>query len=274
VSDWLLPHVQGRPCSIVRAPDGIKGEQFFQRHAMSNSSSSAKATVKTIKIAGDHKPYLMIDSAEALTAMAQLGALELHPGNCVPGHPETPGRLVFDLDPAPDVDFKAVIKAALEIRERLEQIGMNSFCKTTGGKGLHVVVPLTASKNKSRDVDWRAAKLFAQTLCAQMSGDNPQLYLINMSKAQRRGRIFLDYLRNDRLATAVAPLSPRARPGATVSMPLEWQLVRAGLDPMRFTIDTAFALLNKTRPWQDYARSDSSLMSAMKALLKQHQSAA
>jgi bifunctional non-homologous end joining protein LigD len=152
---------------------------------------------------------------------------------------------------------------------------MNSFCKTTGGKGLHVVVPLAVAKTKSgSEIDWRTAKLFAQTLCAQMAGDSPQLYLINMSKAQRRGRIFLDYLRNDRLATAVAPLSPRARPGATVSMPLGWQQVRTGLDPARFTIDTAFTLLNKTSPWQDYTRSDSSLMSAMKALLKQHQSAA
>jgi bifunctional non-homologous end joining protein LigD len=265
VSEWLLPHVQGRPCSIVRAPDGIEGEQFFQRHAMLGASHH----VKTIKIDGDRKPYLMIDSVEALAAVAQLGALELHPGNCVPGDPEVPGRLVFDLDPAPEVEFKAVIKAALELRERLQQVGMTAFCKTTGGKGLHVVVPLANKSQAKKEIDWRTAKVFTQTLCAQMAQDSPEQYLIKMSKAQRSGRIFLDYLRNDRVATAVAPLSPRARPGATVSMPLQWQQVRTGLDPSRFTIATVTSLLDKSQPWQDYADTGNSLPGAMKLLLAQ-----
>lgn len=270
VAEWMLPHVQGRPCSIVRAPDGINGQHFFQRHAM----RSAAGNLHTIKLAGDHQPYLMIDSHEALLGVAQLGALELHPGNGIPDAPETPGRLVFDLDPAPEVAFDAVIDAALELRDRLQQIGMTSFCKTTGGKGLHVVVPLSVSKAKSNHLDWRTAKLFSQTLCAQMVGDHPQRYLINMSKAQRKGKIFLDYLRNDRLATAVAPLSPRARSGAPVSMPLLWTQVRRGLDPARFTVHSAWALLQKQRPWQEYAQSGNSLTAAMKVLLKQHRHAA
>jgi len=272
VSEWLLPHIQGRPCSILRAPNGITGMQFLQRHAM----VGAPRDVQTIKVAGDRKPYLMIDTPAALAAIAQLGAMELHPTNCMPGNPQWPGRLVFDLDPAPTVDFKAVIKAALELRQRLEHLGMISFCKTTGGKGLHVVVPLAIPKaSKSHDeLDWHSAKLFTQTLCAQMAEDSPQQYLITMSKAARRGRIFLDYLRNDKLATAVAPLSPRARPGATVSMPLQWQQVRMGLDPQRFTIDTVESLLKTSQPWKDYARSGSSLAAAMKALLKNHRHAA
>lgn len=261
VGPWMVPHLEGRPCSVVRAPDGIKGETFYQRHALQGTPDA----VTLVTVSGDRKPYIQIDSAEGLIAMAQMSALEFHPWNAAPHELDVPGRLVFDLDPGPGVTFADVVVAANELHGRLEKLGLVPFCKTTGGKGLHVTVPLDATR--SDGLGWDEAKTFAQTVCAEMAHDSPDLYVIKMAKTLRPGRIFLDYLRNDRMATAVAPLSPRARPGAPVSMPLTWGQVRRGLDPARFTIRTVPGLLKRSKAWADYGRAARPLKDAIRQLV-------
>ena len=258
VGERMIPHFRGRPVSIVRTPEGIHGERFFQRHAMPGQSP-----LISLMDFQERKPYIAADTIEALIALGQVGTTEFHPWNNHPFEAEIPGRLVFDLDPAPDVAFDEVVTAAKEVRERLTALGLESFCKTTGGKGLHVVTPFTVEKSPP---DWPTAKAFARAVCAQMAADSPEQYVLNMSKKVRGGRIFLDYLRNDRMATAVGPYSPRARDGATVSMPVTWKQVKKGLDPNTYTMASVPPLLKKADPWADYDDGARPLSAALKRI--------
>ena len=257
----MIEHIKGRPCSIVRAPDGIGGEKFFQRHAMQGTSN----LLELVKVSGDRKPYLQIDRVEGLAAVAQIGgaraaSLELRArcaSTCRAGWCSISIRRRTSISPTS-------IDAAKEMRQRLTTLGLVSFCKTTGGKGLHVVMPLL---HGARDkVSWKEAKAFAQGVCQRMADDDPERYLLNMAKKLRNGKIFLDYLRNDRMSTAVAPLSPRARDGATVSMPLTWAQVKGDLDPKRYTVRTVPALLARSKAWDGYDDAAASIKAAMKKL--------
>jgi bifunctional non-homologous end joining protein LigD len=243
VADWMLPHVARRPVTMVRCPTGAEKKCFYQRHA----GSGVLPQLREVTIPGFDEPYLYIEDAAGLVAMVQMGTLEIHPWGVRIETPDRPDRIVFDLDPAEGLGFADVVRAALEIRKRLDALGLAAFVKTTGGKGLHVVVPIEPVHH------WPEAKAFARTFSEAMAADSPERYLTRIGKAEREGRIFLDYLRNDPTSTAVGPYSTRSRPGAPVATPLEWEEVGNDLEPKGFTIATVPARLAslKRDPWRE-----------------------
>ena len=251
-AERMLPHIEGRPISMIRAPDGINGQRFFQRHVLQGVFGAVP-----IKARGIEEPYHAVDSVEGLVALAQAAVLEIHPWGCKAYDPETPERIIIDLDPDPDLPCERVTDAAKEVRDALELVGFTPFVKTTGGKGIHVVVAIKGTPKKP--ATWPAAKEFAQVFVEKIAEVAPDRYTTKIAKKARGGKIFLDYLRNDRMATAVGPWSVRAREGATIATPVAWKDLRKGFEPSTFTIKTAGPLLKRADPWADLAASAISL---------------
>ncbi len=246
VADHILPHIARRPITMVRCPTGRAKKCFYQRHA----GSGVPEQLHQVTVPGFDDPYLYVEDVPGLIAMVQMGVLEIHPWGVTVEEPGRPDRLIFDLDPDEGLGFERVVQAALEVRDRLTAVGLESFVKTTGGKGLHVVVPIDPVST------WPGAKAFAKRLSGEMAADSPDNYLTRISKAERAGRLFIDYLRNDATSTAVAPYSTRSRPGAPVAMPLEWAELGASLDLGAFTLQQVPTRLaaRGTDPWAEMPR--------------------
>ena len=251
----MAPFVVNRPLSLLRAPDGITGRQrFFQKHAWKGMNSHVHEVADPKDKASDK--LLKIVDFDGLAALVQWATLEIHPWGTTVDHWEKPDMLTMDLDPSDDVPWENVIAAAYELKERMEAAGLAAFVKTSGGKGLHVVSPLEPKAS------WAQMKAFAKGLADSMSADDPGLYLATATKAKRKGRIFIDYLRNGRGNTAVAAYSTRARPGAAVSMPLAWDELNADIGPAHFTIDNAPVRLDALSkdPWDGFFAAATPLM--------------
>jgi bifunctional non-homologous end joining protein LigD len=215
VANWMLPHVAGRPLALVRCPDGVNGERFFQKHASPGWPDAFKRIRIREKSGSDE--YMYVDDAAGLVAAAQMGVLELHLWGSRADAVEKPDRLVFDLDPDEDFPFKKVVEAARDTRRRLARLGLKSFAMVTGGKGIHIVVPL------ARGHSWEQHRDFAEAIARLMADEEPDRFTAVMSKARRRGKIFVDYLRNQRGSTAIAPYSTRARDSASIALPVSWE---------------------------------------------------
>ena len=243
IADHVLPHVAGRVLSLLRCPSGTGDKCFFAKHPWSGLSN----VVERVDV-GEKQPMLVLDSSAGLMSLVQAGVVEIHPWGSRADNLEQPDRLIFDLDPGEDVAWSAVIAAAREVRDRLESHGLKSFVKTSGGKGLHVVVPVESSAG------WTEAKSFTASFARTMAADQPDRYVATAAKRARRGRIFVDYLRNDRGSTAVAAYSTRALPQASVATPLAWDELSEGLRSDHFTVGNVrhrLAFL-KRDPWKGF----------------------
>ena len=250
-ADRIMPHIRNRPLSLVRCPGGVAAQCFYAKHAWAGLGD----VVRRIET-GKQEQSLLVENLEGILALVQSNVLEIHPWGSSIEDVERPDRLIFDLDPGDGADWDAVVEAAREVRDRLKTaLKFDSYVKTSGGKGLHVVVPLAPS------LDWPAAKDFCKTFAEAMEADNPGKYLANMSKRQREGKIFVDYLRNGRGATAVAAYSTRARAGAAVSTPLAWDELSDAVKANHYTLSNIgrrLAHLPKD-PWDGFFKTKQSL---------------
>lgn len=217
VAEAMLPHVTGRPLSLVRCPEGSGTPCFYQRHAGGGLPDGVVGVPVRSKTSGKTEQYITVENAKGLVGLAQMGVLEVHPWGARSDALETPDRLIFDLDPGAGITWEQLIESVEEIRALLNRYGIKSFVKWTGGKGLHVVAPMEAEHR------WDTVREFARDVARGMEARKPELYLTKAKQAARAGKIFVDYLRNERGGTAVAPYSPRARKGAPVAMPLRWE---------------------------------------------------
>ena len=247
VSPWLMPHLCDRPLTLVRCPDGAEGECFYQKHG-GEGTPDIVPRVEIEQDAPGDEPYVYIDDLPAVIALVQLNVLEFHVWNARVEQLDEPDQLVFDLDPGEGLPFERVVEAARDVRDRLTAVGLEPFLKSTGGKGLHVMVPLRATQ------PWDAVKGFAKLVARVMAREQPDRYTDRMAKDERHGRIFIDYLRNGRNANQIAAYSTRARPGATVSVPLRWDELRPSFDPARYDIRTVLRRLRSLSadPWEGF----------------------
>jgi DNA ligase D len=263
VGDWMLPELIRRPVSLLRCPTGKSADCFFQRHAMAGMPDMIRTIPLREEGSKKRADYLYIENARGLLALAQFGAIEFHSWGCRVDQPERPDRIVFDLDPDESLPWREVVSAAHDVADALRDLGLVPFVKTTGGKGLHVVVPI------ARRQGWPEVRRFCEAFARQQAEQAPKRFTANMSKRERRGRIFLDYLRNARSATAVAAYSLRARPGVPASTPLAWSELDLIENPRELDYATVPARLSEEfeDPWADIDRAARALTKEMERKL-------
>ena len=244
IGRWILPHIHGRPLTLVHCPEGVGGPCRYLRHA----KAWGPGILRRVRIREKTKvgEYLVAESISAVVALAQMGVVEIHTWNSTVEDVEHPNRLVWDLDPGPEVTWQATVAAARLLRDVLDTLQLRAWVKTTGGRGLHIVVPLTPS------LDWAECLAFARAVAVTMERAHARLYTTNFRKAGRERKILIDYLRNNRTNTSVCAYSPRAHPGAPVSMPIAWRALRH--EPGRYSLPMAARQLRQARvdPWREY----------------------